>query len=69
MVPGANRGQIVNIFLNQSPLLQLFGVLHLTINMRVMASGDERIKQCDQWTLGIGDGTANECNDLTYIPL
>ena len=33
-----------------------------------MASGDERLEQFDQWTLGIRYGTANDCNNLTYIP-
>jgi hypothetical protein len=68
VVPGANRPQIVKICVNQSHLWQHFQVFSLTENMRVRASGDPRLEEFDDWTLSLGDGTANDANRLISIP-
>ena len=36
--------------------------------MRVRASGNPTLEHFDRWTLSIGDGCANDCNDLVSIP-
>ena len=68
VVPGANRAQIEKSCLNHSPLWPLFQIFHLTENMRVRASGDPRLEDFDRWTLSLGDGTANDVDNLVSIP-
>ena len=43
-------------------------MFHLLENMRVKASGDQKLENYDNWTLSIGDGTANDVNGLVDIP-
>ena len=68
IVPGANRAQIVDICLPNSFLWQSFHVHSLTVNMRVRACGNASLHKFDQWTLSIGDGYANDLQDLVKIP-
>ena len=56
MVPSANRAQTVNVNFYLSLLWPLFRVLHLTINMRVMASGDQRLEQFSKGLLALETG-------------
>ena len=56
VVPGATRAGIVAHCINQSPLWSKFKILRLSQNMRVHASGDQRLEQFDQWTLSLGNG-------------
>ena len=42
--------------IDQSQLWSRFQILRLTQNMRVHASGDQRLEQFDEWTLSIGNG-------------
>ena len=58
VVPGASRAGTVDHCINQSHLWQHFKVLRLTENMRVRASGDPVLEAFDQWTLDIGNGSA-----------
>ena len=39
-------------------------VFYLLENMRVRASGDEKVEAYDNWTVHIGDGTYNDINGL-----
>ena len=66
VVPGANRAGTVDHCINQSNLWQHFQVLRLTVNMRVRASGNQRLEAFDQWTLQIGNGMAE--NEAVEIP-
>ena len=68
VIPGANRAQIVQRCINFSHLWSQFQVFSLTVNMRVRASGDPQLEDFDSWTVGIGDGTANDANGLVAIP-
>ena len=68
VVRGANRGQLVKSSINHSHLWHHFEVLSLTQNMRVMASGNPRLEDFDNWSLSIGDGTANNSEGLVDIP-
>ena len=68
VVPGSNRAQIVRSCINFSHLWQHFQVFNLTENMRVRASGDPRLESFDSWTLGLGNGTANDSTGLVPIP-
>ena len=45
-----------------------FQVFRLSQNMRVMASGNEELQRFDNWTLSIGDGTANDEMEVVDIP-
>ena len=36
--------------------------------MRVRASGDPKLEDFDSWTLGLGNGTANDAKGLVAIP-
>merc|ERR1711983_306627 len=45
VVPGATRAGIVTHCINQSALWSTFRILRLTTNMRVHASGDQRLEQ------------------------
>jgi hypothetical protein len=58
VVPGANRAGVVDICINRSNLWRHFKVMKLTVNMRVQASGDPVLEAFDNWTLSLGDGTA-----------
>ncbi|WP_416879511.1 AAA family ATPase [Litorimonas sp.] len=58
VVPGASRAELVDACVNKSNLWQHFRVLQLTENIRVSASGDPKLEAFDQWTLSLGDGTA-----------
>ena len=60
VVPGASRAGTVDHCINQSHLWQHFKVLRLTENMRVRASGDPVLEAFDQWTLDIGNGSAEK---------
>ena len=68
VVPGANRAQIVDICLPNSFLWQNFDILSLTVNMRVRACGNTALQNFDEWTLSIGDGNANDLQDMVKIP-
>ena len=68
VVPGANCAQIVRSCINFSHLWQHFQVVSLTENMRVRASGDPKLEDFDSWTLGLGNGTANDAKGLVAIP-
>ena len=68
VVPGANRAQIVRSCINFSHLWPHFQVVSLTENMRVRASGDPKLEDFDSWTLGLGNGTANDAKGLVAIP-
>ena len=68
VVQGANEAQIIKSCLNNSKLWDKFTVFNLTDNMRVKASGDSRLEDFDTWTLSLGDGTANDDNNLVSIP-
>ena len=68
VVPGSNRAQVVQICLPNSPLWQHFQVFRLSQNMRVMASGNEELQRFDEWTVSLGDGTANDERDVVDIP-
>ena len=56
VVKGANRAQTIGHCINKSHLWRHFEVLHLSVNMRVKASGDPDLEAFDKWTLSIGDG-------------
>ena len=58
MVPGASRAGVVDICISKSHLWTHFKVMQLTVNMRVQASGDPVLEAFDNWTLSLGDGTA-----------
>ena len=60
VVPGATRAGIVTHCINQSALWSTFRILRLTTNMRVHASGDQRLEQFDQWTLSLGNGEVDK---------
>ena len=68
VVPGSNRAQVVQICLTNSHLWHHFQVFRLSQNMRVMASGNEELQRFDNWTLSIGDGTANDEMEVVDIP-
>ena len=68
VVPGANRAQIVDICLPNSFLWPNFDILSLTVNMRVRACGNTALQNFDEWTLSIGDGNANDLQDMVKIP-
>ena len=67
VVPGANRATIVDTCINRSHLWNHFQVHSLTENMRVMASGNKLLEQFDQWTLSLGNGTANDKEEKVTI--
>ena len=56
VVPGASRAATISHCINQSVLWEGFEKMRLTTNMRVMASGDERLQEFDAWTLMVGNG-------------
>ena len=56
---GVNRPKIVQYCINTSSLWNYFTKFHLSNNMRIKASGDEKLEQFDKWTVNIGDGTLN----------
>ena len=64
VVPGATRAGTVAHCINQSPLWSNFKILRLTKNMRVHASGDQRLEKFDRWTLSLGNGDV----ELAKIP-
>ena len=64
----ANRARIVKACINKSNLWSHFQVHCLLENMRVKASGDPVLEQFDEWTLGLGNGTANNENERVIIP-
>ena len=66
VVPGASRAGTVAKCINQSSLWKHFQVFHLTVNMRVRASGDPTLEEFDKWTLSIGNGTV--LNGVVTIP-
>ena len=68
VVPGANRAHIVDICLPNSHLWQYFKIYSLSENMRVKASGNILLEEFDQWTVSVGDGTANNHMDMVDIP-
>ena len=68
VVPGANRAQVVDICLTNSHLWHHFQIFRLSQNMRVMASGNEELQRFDEWTVSLGDGTANDERDIVDIP-
>ena len=61
VVPGASRAATVSHCINQSVLWDSFQQMKLTTNMRVMASGDEKLQNFNNWTLKVGNG---ECDTL-----
>ena len=65
VVPTANRAQMVDSCINRSSLWKHFKVMHLTINMRVKASGDPALQAFDQWTCSVGDGEAESSEENT----
>ena len=60
VVQGATRGGTVSHCINKSPLWSFFDVKRLSINMRVMAQGDQNLQDFDDWLLSIGNGNMEE---------
>ena len=56
VVPGASRAGTISHCINQSDLWGTFEQMKLTTNMRVMASGDKKLQDFDNWTLKVGNG-------------
>ena len=54
--PGTSRAGVVDSCLTRSYLWQYVEVMELTENMRVMASGDQKLIDFDQWCLDLGNG-------------
>ena len=65
VIPAASRAAIIRQCINKSDLWRQFEVMELTMNMRVLASGDETLEAFDKWTLSIGNG---EVEDELQIP-
>ena len=65
VIKGASRAGIVSRCINQHPLWQHFEVVELTINMRVLNSGDPQLEAWDEWLLRVGNG---EDGDLVAVP-
>ena len=71
VVPGASRAGIVERCINQCALWQHFEVMEMTKNMRVLASGDERLIEWDNFITNIGNGTCGTGSDdnlVTFPP-
>ena len=71
VVPGASRAGIVERCINQSALWEHFEVMEMTKNMRVLASGDERLIEWDDFITNIGNGTCGTGPDgdlVTFSP-
>ena len=68
VVRGANQAQCVKATVKESDLWRNFEIRSLTENMRVRASNNEELKAFDEWTLSIGNGTANDENGRVTIP-
>jgi hypothetical protein len=57
VVPKAGREDIVSASLPRSHLWQHVIILHLHINMRVMATNSEEQQEFAKWVLNVGDGS------------
>ena len=67
VVPGASRAGIVERCINQSPLWQHFRVMELTKNLRVLTTNDQRLKDWDELTTSIGNGTCGAGPDGNIV--
>jgi len=56
VVPKGGREDIISASLPQSHLWQHVTILHLHINMRVMATNSEEQRKFTKWVLNVGDG-------------
>ena len=59
VVPGQHKAGIIKHSIIKSYLWGFFKVLELSVNMRVRASGDQRLEEFDNWTLSIGNGISS----------
>jgi hypothetical protein len=57
VVPKGGREDIVSASLPRSHLWQHVTILHLHINMRVMAANSEEKREFARWVLNVGDGS------------
>jgi hypothetical protein len=56
IVPKGGRKDIISALLPRSHLWQHLVILHLHINMRVMATNSEEQQKFTKWVLNVGDG-------------
>ena len=64
VIPKARRSGIVAQCINQSFLWSGFRIMELSVNMRVMASGNKELEEFDAWTQRVGNGES----DVLRIP-
>jgi hypothetical protein len=74
VVPKGGREDIVNASLLRSHLWQHVTILHLHINMRVMATNSKEQREFAKWVLNVGDGNLlaireEEGVDLDWIKI
>ena len=69
IVAHAGRATIVDASLKRSKLWKQFKKLELKENMRVIASGDPALSDFDEWTLSVGNGTAETLKDTDLIEI
>ena len=62
VVPGASRVETVGHCINQSHLWRHFDIMRLSVNMRILASGDKELEEFDKWSLSIGNGEMKTLN-------
>ena len=69
VIPGAGRAVVVDAALNRSHLWSNFMVKRLTKNMRILANGNPSLVAFDNWTLSVGDGTAENVGKTNVIQI
>jgi len=62
VVPGASRAETVGHCINQSHLWKYFEIMRLSVNMRILASGDKELEEFDNWSVSIGNGDMKTIN-------
>ena len=68
VIPGGNRGQVVDSCIVRSHLWPSFKVLNLNINMRVAAGNNLELQDFDRWQVSIGDGVDIGASDKVQLP-
>ena len=69
VIPHARKATIIKRCINHSPLWQKFTVKRLTINMRVLAEGNQDLNRFDKWLLDIGNGKFGSVDQMLAVKI